>query len=292
MKHVGISGGGTKIVGLYGACLALKDNGFKPDVLSGISAGAILAVLWATDKLRQAEPILNGLTQDTFFHYRPTNWRAIVSVILGDTGLADQSKVKDQLKNLISVNDWNDYTFGEGPACWVGSVDLVTGKRKYMNLKFVTYEHMLELVLASASIPVFTKGVNFMRAFLVDGGVRDHSPTPWVLKNSPGIKTTVSIYSRPKNYQLRTWKPEGRSLKKVLSVLSRTIDVMNVEISKGDEFLEDTICELEQIDQVKIFLPSILKDVYDTDPERLAQLYAEGYRAGSGHFGLMSDEIE
>lgn len=45
MKHLGISGGSTKIAGLTGAAFQLLEaNNYQPDIISGISAGSILTL--------------------------------------------------------------------------------------------------------------------------------------------------------------------------------------------------------------------------------------------------------
>jgi predicted acylesterase/phospholipase RssA len=45
MKHLEISGGGTKIAGLFSVCESIiKERGYKPDIISRISGGALLSV--------------------------------------------------------------------------------------------------------------------------------------------------------------------------------------------------------------------------------------------------------
>ncbi len=47
MKHLGISGGGIKISGLFGAAEAIiAEKQYQPDITSGISAGAFYPFLW------------------------------------------------------------------------------------------------------------------------------------------------------------------------------------------------------------------------------------------------------
>ena len=71
MKHLGISGGGTKIGGLFGVVETLYTKGFTPDIISGISAGAILTVPVALGKFDQIRDLILNITLDDFFSKKP-----------------------------------------------------------------------------------------------------------------------------------------------------------------------------------------------------------------------------
>ena len=89
----------------------------------------------------------------------------------------------------------------------------------------------LDWVLASASIPVYTPPFKYNGYYYYDGGVRDHNPGPWVLENhGKDITNLISVYSRPADYNMidQNWSP-----KNVYKVLERTIEILQVEISKS-----------------------------------------------------------
>ena len=72
MKHMGISGGGTKIAGLFGIAESIiYDRGYIPDVISGISAGAILALPLALGKRQEIKDQVLNLEMDDFFSTSP-----------------------------------------------------------------------------------------------------------------------------------------------------------------------------------------------------------------------------
>lgn len=288
MKHLGISGGGTKIVGLFGVAEALMiDQSFQPDIISGISAGAILSLPLAMGKWEEIHAILDTLQTEDFFNKPPYNDRgrltpgAILRAITGKHYLGQQRALNDRIREVISPVDFTAYQQNDSMAiCIVGSVDRITGKRYYFNLKELDYNTMVKAIAASAAIPIFTEGVemtwNGQPLHLYDGGIRDHCPTGWMLSDSSfadKITATISIYSRPKDYVL---KNKTTTPGNVLDVLQDYVDISNVEVSKMDEQLEDYLSKEKGIPQHKYFLPSIMQSVYDTDPARLQQLYVAG----------------
>ena len=178
------------------------------------------------------------------------------------------------LKEVITPERFREYQEREDTfIAFVGYVDETSGKRVYVNLKSVPYHEAIESIMASSSIPVFTKPVNVYGDVAVDGGVRDHIGTPWIL-DTYKITRTISIYSRPEkldSFLDPSWKP-----KNVFDILMRTMDILMLEVSKTDERIEDEICKRKKIKQKKIFLPKIMQGFYDIDPFRLKMLYKEG----------------
>jgi hypothetical protein len=85
------------------------------------------------------------------------------------------------------------------------------------------------------------------------------------------------VFSRPKDFKVL---PEEFDDKNVISILSRYVDITNVEISKNDEQQLDEICAAQRIRNIKLYLPRVMKTVYDTDPDRLKQIYEAGLAEG------------
>lgn len=305
MKHLGISGGGTKVAGLFGIAESiLFDRNYKPDIISGISAGAILAVPLAMstvepefrDKIRKT---VLGLKQRDFFNNPPVKpdgrirlLNALWKIITGKYFLGRQDNLKKTIQGIISREDFSRYVKNdEYPICIVGTVDFYTGKRWFFNLKEATYELFLEYVNASAAIPIFVPGYEFegtltdfdgeseTRKFLLfDGGVRDHSPSNKILGSASygeKITETATIFSRPEDLSEildpNQFEPTG-----ILKILSRFVEITNAEVSKNDKDREDDLIESRGdsiTDRGTFYLPRVMKDVYDVDPGRIKELY-------------------
>ena len=176
MRHLGISGGGTKIAGLFGVAESIiYDRGYIPDIISGISAGAILALPLALGKREEIKKQVLNISMDDFFEVSPIKnngkikiGNAIKKIICGRHYLGDQKNLEITLAKTVSRAEFEAYKLDKNKAiCIVGSVDFYTGKRFYINLKTVSYEHFLKFVNASASIPIFTPGIT------MDGPIYD-----------------------------------------------------------------------------------------------------------------------
>jgi predicted acylesterase/phospholipase RssA len=291
-KHLGISGGGTKIAGLFGVAETLLiEKNFKPDVISGISAGAILSLPLALGKFNEVRKLVLNFTLDDFFSKKPVKQNgsftlgALWRVITGEPYLGKQDNLEAKLKALISKDEYLAYQKDPTkPVCIIGAVDFITGGRKYFNLKNVLYEDFPKVVNASSSLPIFTSGIKMkvegVDTYLYDGGVRDHIGTAYVLGDSEfkdQFDESISVFSRPEDFKVL---PEEFTDKNVISILSRYVDITNVEVSKNDEFQIDELCTAKNIRNIKLFLPRVLKTVYDTDPERLKQIYQAGILEG------------
>jgi len=299
MKHLGISGGGTKIAGLFGIAESIiYDRGYKPDIISGISAGAILALPLALDKRQEILDLVFKFDLQTFFNVPPVKrsgkvrvFNALSRMVRGKHSLGEQDNLEKIIAKVITETEFEEYVKDDSKAiCIVGSVDFYTGKRFYINLKSVTYNQFLKFVNASASIPIFTEGVEMeneiidfegklspaRKVLLYDGGVRDHSPSHKILSSEHAdfqVTETCTIFSRPENLREiihpNTFHPTG-----ILKVLDRYTEITNAEISKNDAAQEKVIIAQKGIiDHGTFYLPRVMEGFYDVNEKRLRELY-------------------
>jgi predicted acylesterase/phospholipase RssA len=169
MKHLGISGGGTKIAGLFGVCESIiKERGYKPDIISRISAGALLSVPLALGKLEEIKKLVLNLKFDTFFNDSSVKnngkiraFNAIKKIIMGKHYLGKQKNLEKTLSELVSKDEFEDYKNDTSlPFVWLVRL-IVVQNFFYINLKNVSYENFLKYVNASASLPIYTPGISF-----------------------------------------------------------------------------------------------------------------------------------
>lgn len=300
MRHLGISGGGTKIAGLFGVAeVILREKNYSPDIISGVSAGAILAVPLALGKFEEIKKIVLSLELNTFFSDVPVKengkiklFNAVSKLLGGKYYLGEQKNLEKILSQVVSETEFTAYKKNPNmPVCIVGAVDFYTGGRVYVNLKEFSYELFLKFVNASASIPIFTPGISMKGNFndfegnpikgkvlLFDGGVRDHSPTSKILKsNAFRISENASIYSRPENNEILD--PGKFEAKNILQILNRYVEITNTEISKNDETQEHfMVSKMNIANHGPFFLPKVMDGVYDVSPGKLLATYEAGRR--------------
>ncbi len=279
MKALHGSGGGTKGIGIYGSMKTLiLDRGYKPDLISGISISALLALPIALGKWKELDELMMNFTSDTFFNVKPLNskgkftFNAILRFIFGKS-FGEQYDIITILKEIISEKEFNEYKKDKTlPICIIMSVDLYTGKRIFINLKNVSYKEWLIYSLASASIPLYVPEVKLNSYALCDGGLRNHIISGYCNKLY-NVTDSISIYARPKEFQLNsmTEKKLGN-----IDKLQRTLEILTLEISKSDQFEEEEVAKEKKIKNHQIFLPKILENTYDSNRERLNLLYKAG----------------
>jgi predicted acylesterase/phospholipase RssA len=285
LEVLNLSGAATKIAGLAGAAYyVFNDYGYRPDIITGISSGAILTVPIAMRKWDMLNEMVKTFTLDDIFDNPPVNednkvrFNAYIRAAIGKSSFGTQNNLPKTISKIITEKDFERYQNGDYPDCYVGSVDFKSGSRYIINLKDkkISYCEFLLLVNASASIPLAVEPVGYDNMLLYDGGTRNHILSGWVLRNFENVKKSISIYARPKDYYGildPTWKDNN-----LISVFERYTDISLVEISKRDEREEQYLSERKKVDIEQIFIPSVIKELYDTDTNKLTMLYDVAYK--------------
>ncbi|NQU54478.1 MAG: patatin-like phospholipase family protein [Bacteroidetes bacterium] len=152
-----LSGGGTRGFAHLGVIAALHENGIKPDVISGVSAGAIVGAFIAGGK--SPEEILQIFKKSWFFKY--TKLHLPIDGLLKLDGLQEDIDKAIVAKNIEEL---------EIPF-FVGISNLNKGIIEYKNSGPLGLT-----VLASSSIPILFSPVTINRYSYVDGGLMDNIP--------------------------------------------------------------------------------------------------------------------
>ena len=279
MKVLSLSGGATRFVGISGCAIELIKQGYKPDVIVGVSAGAIASVPIALGLYNQVIDKGLSITLKDIFKVVPINEKGritihgIIRLLLGYNSIGVQ-QVDKLLSELVSKDKFAEYVSGNYPTCYCSAVNMETGEKEWFNLKECDYNTFLKAVSASSHIPLASQAININNKLYYDGGLRDHNLGCSFVEEFNGVTELVSIYGRPQGLManLSTWN------KSLFSILDRTMDIMQNEISRSDEYLEKEYCQNNNIKLTQLFLPRILTTLYDTDINRLIQLYHESIK--------------
>lgn len=311
------SGGSTKGYGTVGVFKGLRDSGIKFDLISGVSIGALTSVAIAMEKYDEIQAVfMSGESLkprkfvpslfkkkreeeknllERIWSISPVkedgsiNLKKAGFVLLRDkTAIGDIRRIKKVVSSVISYADFKEYQSNpKYPVCLILAVDFGDGAKKLFNLKdpSISYRQFLDIILASSSIPIFNNYVEMMegdkKMYLYDGGTRDHIASHFVLQESGlNFKSMVNVFTRPEEYSIESgWVP-----KDIVNVLLRTIEFLNIEVSKGDEarvkhYWKDVLGKDPQ-DNHMVYLPSIMQSLYDVDRTRLKKLFEIGYALG------------
>jgi NTE family protein len=162
MKHryktgLVLSGGGTRGFAHLGVISALFEKGIRPDVISGVSAGAIAGAFISAGK--SPEETLKIFSKGWFFSYTKPH--------IPVNGLLKFSGLKEVIEKEIPYKKIEDLPL----PFYIAVSNLNKGEVEYHN-KGLLYQ----AVLASSSIPVLFSPIEINGQFYVDGGLMDNIP--------------------------------------------------------------------------------------------------------------------
>jgi NTE family protein len=160
-----LSGGGARGFAHAGVLKALNESGIYPEVISGVSAGAIVGALYADGHTPdQICEIFSS--KNSFFNY--------VKPRLPGKGMFKTVGLKENLTKNLHAETFEELKL----PLYVAATNIHTGKIEYFSKG-----QIVDRVLASAAIPVLFEPVEIDGNLYVDGGVLDNFPVTPILKD-------------------------------------------------------------------------------------------------------------
>ena len=233
------SGGGARGFAHVGALKALEEAGMKPDVIAGVSAGAVAAVMYAAGV--PLDEMLSLFTSTKFTDFaRP-------SLIHGD-GMFSLMRFKQFIEEATGIDRLENLRI----PTYVGVTDLDHGEPAEF------HEGPLgERVVASCSIPIVFSPVEIDGIHYVDGGVLRNLPA-WIIREK--CETLIGINVSP----LRTFEYK----KSFLDIGMRTYNLMAKANQQQDMDICDHVIITPELIHYQVFN---LKDIH--------KAYLSGYDA-------------
>lgn len=154
---VALGGGGARGYAHLGVLQGLQEKGIKPDIISGVSAGAIAGVFIASGKSpKEAFEIMKGFGISDFTKFRiPRN------------GLLSLEKLQKTIEKEVAVKSLEDLPI----PLIVAVSDLLKGHVDYLDKGPLS-----TIITASASIPVLFDPVPLNNTLYADGGIFNNLP--------------------------------------------------------------------------------------------------------------------
>jgi NTE family protein len=214
MKALVLGGGSLKGAWQVGAIQAVLESGFEPDMIYGISAGALNAsfMVNASAKYTLANKKIDWLEINKLlmaFWLENINKPADIGIpksriSLGfDTlwsrfdGLIDTSPLEQKIKSFIQL----DQIVASPIKLKIGAVDINTGLMHYIDQYDPDFHDYLR---ASSSLPIIMPGIaiggNHKKVFL-DGGLREVVPLKKALDD--GAVEVYAIATHPLNQEMK-----------------------------------------------------------------------------------------
>jgi len=290
-------GSSTKAAGTAGAAVQACKSGLKPDVIIGVSGGAILAVPMAMGMYNEVLEFSRNMRMMDWFDIPPVNdkgriswgaiWRIIKMILQAICSIFFVIKnpiyslgvqnTQRKLSEIITPEIFDAYKKGIDYApCYIVSVDWCKRSLVVRNAKDLNYKQYLDAVHCSSVLPISSTGGRVNNGALeFDGGLCTQNASWWLLKHplfADKITDLISIYISPNNNTI----PDLNEPNSIIAAVMGTIDIMQQDNYRQEEKDEAQTCLERGINLYDAHLPLILESKYDTNFERLAQLQKMG----------------
>lgn len=249
-KEIGIalSGGGSKGIAHAGALQFLEEQNIKPSIISGSSAGAIIAAMYAFGKTPQE--ILTFFQSIYFF-----NWKHFT---LKKPGIIDSESFKIYFNTIFG-----DTQIGDLPIpIKITATDLVKGKLKIFN----DDTKIVDAVLASASYPGMLTPYEINNKLYSDGGILNHFPTDLLQGNCDCI---IGVYVSP------IQNIETKDLNSIKAVTTRAFNLLSAQGNYQKFSLCDWVIEPKDLANYSTF---------ETNKTKMKAIFDIGYTEAKNSF--------
>jgi NTE family protein len=227
-----LSGGGARGIAHLGVLQALEENSLRPDIISGVSSGAIIGALYASGV--SPSEILDFIIHTKIFRYiRPAWSRA---------GFLDISRMSSILNKHLPLKTFAELKIKLVVSC----ADMKKGETVYF-----TEGDLIKPVLASSCIPVLFAPVIIDDRQLIDGGILNNLPAEPLLDICDLI---IGVHSNPIHDEFYS-----TSVKKVIERVFQLAISGNIKGRKG---LCDIYIEPKELSGFSIFDISKAEEIY------------------------------
>ena len=232
---VALSGGGARGFAHAGALKALGEAGLEPDIICGVGAGSVVAVMYA-----------GGVApHDMLEVFENTGFKTWVQFDLGSGGIFKMDNFRKRvmkaispykkleelpIKTIICATDLDDATFTEFDSGSIG-----------------------ERMVASCSIPVLFKPQKIGSRSYVDGGVLQNLPARTIRQQ---CRTLIGI-------NCSSMMPFGKSTS-IVDVAVRSYNLMARANQKEDMDVCDVVVDMRELAGYRSFNLKEIEKVYNS----------------------------
>jgi NTE family protein len=190
-----LSGGAARGFAHVGVIEALQEHGIYPDIISGVSAGAIAGVLYCDGY--DTHEMLEIIKDRSLFRY--------VTPAIPKNGLLSMDNMQKVLGEALRAKSFEDLK----TPFYCNATNLNKGTAEYFH-----EGELLQKVMASATIPMLFKPVMMNGYTYVDGGVVDNFPVKPIWKK---VDRIIGVHVNPTG--------EVKELKGLMKIAERSFHV-------------------------------------------------------------------
>ncbi len=199
-----LSGGGHRGVAHAGALAAMEERGIEPDVISGVSAGAIVGAMYAA----------NYSPRDILELFQKIKLFSVANFARRKAGFVDSEAFHKILLDYFPENSFESLS----KELHVTAADLLTGATKVFSKG-----PLIPAILASSAVPGVFTPVEINGSLYTDGGIMDNFPIKPLRKRALEI---YGIYVCPlKTMKLIDFKRSYDVVNRALHLKMHTLSV-------------------------------------------------------------------
>jgi NTE family protein len=218
-----LSGGAARGFAHLGVLKALEEYGMKPDIISGVSAGAIAGALYADGF--SPEEILSIYTHKSFFEF--------MQMTVPKTGIFKATGLKETLRKNLRAETFEQLKI----PMIITATNLIEGRSVYFRTG-----NLIDAILASSCVPILFEVTTINKIPYVDGGVMNNMPVEPLLRN---CKKLIGVYINPTG--------EISRIKGMVHIAERSFHLAIASEMKNKQELFDIYIEPPEITNYSLF---------------------------------------
>lgn len=228
-----LSGGGIKGLCHAGVLRAMEDVRVKPDIICGVSAGAIVGALYCD----------GYLPEEIAAMFKNMNFRKMTKIQRPKAGLFSMEKVEDFLKQKLRAKTFEELRI----PLKIVATNFETGE-----IKIFQEGNLLDAIVASCSIPILFVPKKIGNEYFVDGGVVKNFPVS-ILRNDCEYVIGVNLSPAINN----------KFKESIPSVILRSYKFMLRANIISDRELCDILIEPKSVSHYEMFEVERGEDIYN-----------------------------
>ncbi len=262
-----LEGGGMKGVYTAGVLDLFLDKGLEFSSVYGVSAGACSMCSYVAKQ--------RGRALDVNVDYLDSKRYCSVESMLLTGDLFNVNTCYNLIPNYLNPIDKDAYDAYEGKAYSVAT-NIATGRPEYLRVKDAVAD--IDMVRASASLPLVSRTVFINGKPYLDGGISDSIPLQKSIRD--GNRKNVVVMTKEVGFRRKPTDSRQLALIKVrYAKYPRVAKLMKERHQMYNDCL-DYIERLEKEGQIFVIRPQYASKVrrIERDKERMIALYDQGYQ--------------
>nr|MDA3780530.1 patatin-like phospholipase family protein [Bacteroidales bacterium] len=228
-----LSGGAARGFAHLGVLKALNENNIYPDIISGVSAGALVGAFYA-----------DGYSPDDIFEiFSKSSMFDFVKIAMPKNGLLSSKDLDTVLKKNLRAQKFEDLKI----SLTIAATNLNKGELIYFNSG-----EIIPPLIASSSIPILFKPVEIEKELYADGGIIDNLPIN-PLKGK--CKKIIAVHVNPIGY--------NSDIKGIINLAVRSFHLAVGSVVSNVKGKVDIFIEPEELKNYNLMSVKKAKEIFD-----------------------------